>query len=250
MEIEEINTILSEHQQAEESLGENEGKYRRLFEDSRETISINSPAGKFIGFNQAALELFGYTREEMERVNARELYAEPNVHDRFRQKIEAKGAVRDFELKVHKKNGAEIDCLLTSADLCAASDELLDGKPVSMAPTSPPVDLSVTMKAVDGDKALMAELVGVFAQSYARRLIDMREAIMAGDANRTERTAHSLKGEISLFGATTAYSLAEIIETMGRDAQLDNAPHILQELERELEQVASFLNQPEWGNRA
>ena len=250
MQIEEINTILSEHQQAEESLGENEGKYRRLFEDSRDAIVINSPAGKFIDFNQAALELFGYTREEMERMNARELYAEPSVRDRFRQKIEAKGAVRDFELKVRKKNGAEIDCLLTSADLCAASDELLDGKPVSMAPTSPPVDLSVTMKAVDGDKALMAELVSVFAQSYARRLIDMREAIMAGDANRTERTAHSLKGEIGLFGATTAYSLAEIIETMGRDAQLDNAPHILQELERELEQVASFLNQPGWGNRA
>jgi CheY-like chemotaxis protein len=140
---------------------------------------------------------------------------------------------------------------LTAADLCGAIDALLDGKPVSVVPTSPSlVDLSVTMKAVEGDKALLTELVSVFAQSYPRRLTDIREAIMAGDTNRTERTAHSLKGEIGLFGATTAYSLAETLETMGREAQLDNAPHILQELGRELEQVASFLNQPGWGNRA
>jgi HPt (histidine-containing phosphotransfer) domain-containing protein len=38
---------------------------------------------------------------------------------------------------------------------------------------------------------------------------------MAGDTNRTERTAHSLKGEIGLLGATTAYSLAEELKTMG-----------------------------------
>jgi HPt (histidine-containing phosphotransfer) domain-containing protein len=103
------------------------------------------------------------------------------------------------------------------------------------------------MKAVEGDKALLVELVGVFAQSYPRRLIDLREAIMAGDTNRTERTAHSLKGEIGLLGATTAYSLAETLKTMGREAQRDSAAHSMQELGRELEQVASFLNQPGWG---
>jgi HPt (histidine-containing phosphotransfer) domain-containing protein len=73
---------------------------------------------------------------------------------------------------------------------------------------------------------------------------------MAGDTNRTERTAHSLKGEIGLLGATTAYSLAETLKTMGREAQRDSAAHSLQKLGRELEQVASFLNQPGWGNRA
>jgi two-component system, sensor histidine kinase and response regulator len=165
-------------------------------------------------------------------------------------------------MTAHALKGDQTKCLnagmdaylsnpLTAADLCVTIDALLDGKPIAMAPTSPsPVDLSVTMKAVEGDRVLLAELVSVFAQSYPRRLTDIREAIMVGDAQRTERTAHSLKGEIGLFGATTAYSLAETLETMGREAQLDNAPQILQELGRELEQIASFLNQPGWGNRA
>jgi PAS domain S-box-containing protein len=116
-----LKQIVSEHQQAETSLRENEEKYRRLFEESRDAIVMNSPAGQFIDFNQAALELCGYTREEMERLNAQELYAEPTGRDRFRQEMEAKGAVRDFALKVHKKNGTEIDCLLMSA-LWTASD--------------------------------------------------------------------------------------------------------------------------------
>jgi PAS domain S-box-containing protein len=117
---------------------------------------------------------------------------------------------------------------LTAAGLCAAIDELLDRKPVAMAPAAVrPIDLAVTMKAVQDDKALLAELVSIFAQSYPGQLTEMREAITAGDATRIERTAHSLKDEVGLFGATIAYSLATALETMGREAQLDNAPHVL-----------------------
>jgi HPt (histidine-containing phosphotransfer) domain-containing protein len=76
----------------------------------------------------------------------------------------------------------------------------------------------------------------------------MREAITAGDANRIQRTAHNLKGEIGLFGATIAYNLAAALETLGREAQLDKAPHVLQKLGRELERVASFLSQSGWEN--
>jgi hypothetical protein len=53
----------------------------------------------------------------------------------------------------------------------------------------------------------------------------------------------------SLFGATTAYKLAATLETMGREAQLDSVPPVLQELRYELEQVASFLNQAGWEDR-
>jgi PAS domain S-box-containing protein len=70
--------MLSEHQRAEESLRQNEEKFRWLFEESRDAIVIDNPAGEFIDFNQSALELSGYTREEMERLSTRELYAEPS----------------------------------------------------------------------------------------------------------------------------------------------------------------------------
>jgi PAS domain S-box-containing protein len=105
---------IDEPKQAEEPLRENGERYRRLFEESRDAIVVNSPSGEFLDFNQATLDLFGYTSEEMQRIKAQELYADPSVRERFRQEIERHGAVHDFELRARRKDGTELDCLLTS----------------------------------------------------------------------------------------------------------------------------------------
>jgi PAS domain S-box-containing protein len=98
----------------DEAIRESEEKYRALFDESRDAIYITSREGKFLDVNRALLELFGYTREEMvEKINVRELYADPDDRDKFQQEIELKGSVRDYEVKFRKKNGTQIDCLLT-----------------------------------------------------------------------------------------------------------------------------------------
>jgi len=112
---------INERKQTEEILRESEERYHQLFEESRDAIVVNSPAGEFLDFNQSALDLFGYTKEEMQRLNTRELYVNPALWERFRQEIERHGAVRDFELRARRKDGTEIDCLLTST-LWTAND--------------------------------------------------------------------------------------------------------------------------------
>lgn len=89
-------------------------KYRTLFEESRDTVYITTREGKFIDINHAGLDIFGYTKEEMTELKAKELYVDPAERDRFQQEIEQKGSVRDYEVKFHKKDGTEMDCLLTS----------------------------------------------------------------------------------------------------------------------------------------
>jgi PAS domain S-box-containing protein len=99
----------------EDRLRESEEKYRTLFQDSRDAIYITRRDGKFVDVNPALVELFGYTREEMiEKINVRQIYSNPDDRDKFQQEVEQKGSLRDYEVKFRKRNGAEIDCLLTS----------------------------------------------------------------------------------------------------------------------------------------
>lgn len=106
---------IAERKEVEQALVESEKRYRALFEDSRDAIYMTAREGEFIDANQAALDLFGYTREEMIGLDAREIYVNPDDRLHFQQKLEQNGSVGDYAIKFCKKNGAEMDCLLTSS---------------------------------------------------------------------------------------------------------------------------------------
>ena len=89
--------------------------YKALFEQSRDAIYITTRKGAFSDFNQAFLDLFCYTSEEVTRIKAHETYADPADRSRFQKEIEDRGSVRDFELKLRKKDGTEMECLLTAS---------------------------------------------------------------------------------------------------------------------------------------
>jgi PAS domain S-box-containing protein len=113
------------HKRAEEALRESEAKYRTLFEECKDAIVINTPDGKVVDVNQAFLHLFGYARDEVMEMNVREHYAQPADRSRFRQELEQKGAAKDFEVKLRKKDGTEMDCLLTSTSWRAKDGSIL-----------------------------------------------------------------------------------------------------------------------------
>jgi two-component system cell cycle sensor histidine kinase/response regulator CckA len=104
----------AERKQAEEALRESEERYRILFEDSRDAVYITTREGKLINANQSALDLFGYSREELTSVNTLQLYVHPSDASKFQKEIKEKGFVRDYEVAFRKKDGTEMDCLLTT----------------------------------------------------------------------------------------------------------------------------------------
>jgi PAS domain S-box-containing protein len=116
---------MTEHKRAEAALRESEEKYRTLFEECKDAIVINTPEGKVVDVNQAFLNLFGHTRDEIMEINVREHYAHPADRARFRQELEQKGAAKDFEVKLRKKDGTEMDCLLTSTAWRAKDGSIL-----------------------------------------------------------------------------------------------------------------------------
>ena len=106
---------ITERKRAEQALRESEKRYRTLFEDSREAIYITTREGTMVEANQAYIDLFGYTREEVIGLDVREVYVNPDDRLRFQQLAERDGFVRDFEVKLRKKDGVVMECLLTSA---------------------------------------------------------------------------------------------------------------------------------------
>ena len=109
-----ITRNITEQVRGEQALRESEEKYRTLFEQSRDAIYITKREGEFVDINQSFLDLFDYTREEITEMKAQEVYIDPDDRSKFKKQVEQKGSVKDFELKLRKKNGAEIDCLSTA----------------------------------------------------------------------------------------------------------------------------------------
>ena len=97
-----------------EELAQSEERYRTLFEESRDAIFV-SLKGKVVATNQAALDLFGFTLEESIGSDVGDRYVDPADQERFRQEVQRRGFVRDFEVKLTKKDGTQMDCLLTAS---------------------------------------------------------------------------------------------------------------------------------------
>lgn len=110
----EKQTLIVENKRLFNALSESEKSYRTLFEESRDAINMYTPEGDYIYGNQSMLDLFGYTEDEMKNVKADQLYVNQEDRDKFRQELEQKGYVKDYEAKMRKKNGEEMDCLITS----------------------------------------------------------------------------------------------------------------------------------------
>ena len=97
-----------------EELRESEERYRALFEESRDPIFI-SLHGKIVAANQSGLEAFGLTREEAIDSDVGDRFVDPEDRERFRREMANVGYVADFEVKLLKKDGQIIDCLLTAS---------------------------------------------------------------------------------------------------------------------------------------
>ncbi|GAF77060.1 unnamed protein product, partial [marine sediment metagenome] len=114
-------TDITSLKQAESALLESEERYRNLSEQSTDAIYITNREGKLLYLNQSFLDLFGYSGEKIIDLKAQVMYANPNDRSKFQQEIEQNGSVRDYEVKLRKKDGTGVECLIT-ATLRRAND--------------------------------------------------------------------------------------------------------------------------------
>lgn len=99
----------------EDALIESEARYREFFMTSRDSVFITTPDGRWIDFNDALLELFGYdSREEFIRIPVHAVYAEEGARAAFHALIEREGYVKEHPVRGRKRDGAIIETLITT----------------------------------------------------------------------------------------------------------------------------------------
>ncbi|MHC4113026.1 MAG: PAS domain S-box protein, partial [Planctomycetota bacterium] len=102
-----------DRKQSEEVLRKSEANYRLIFDTANDAIFIHdTESGKILSFNQKACEMFGYPREEMERLTVEDLSTGVPPYDQEHAVGWIKRAVREgpqlFEWIARHKNGQDI----------------------------------------------------------------------------------------------------------------------------------------------
>jgi len=99
---------ITERKIIEEVLRESEKKYRTLFEESKDAIIVLDKARRVIDINDAFIELFGYTREEIFALDLEKLYCKREDRNVLWQKLEGFGFASDFEMELKRKDDERI----------------------------------------------------------------------------------------------------------------------------------------------
>jgi histidine phosphotransfer protein HptB len=76
------------------------------------------------------------------------------------------------------------------------------------------------LRGIGPDAGFLRELIGIFLQDTPDRLRELESALASGDAAIVTRSAHSIKGSSSNFGALRLSYLAHQIELQGKAANL------------------------------
>lgn len=92
-----------------------ERRYRALFEQSRDALYITDSSGSIMEGNAALVDLFGYGIEELYGRQLEMLFAEPADWKRLQVELQSRGYARDVEVRMKRRDGVELWCLLSAA---------------------------------------------------------------------------------------------------------------------------------------
>ncbi|MCK5033354.1 MAG: response regulator [Calditrichia bacterium] len=121
-----INGALN-RKKAVETGKETEQKMRTLFARSEEVVFISSPKGKFVEINPAGAKLFGYnsTKELLEIDIKNELYVNPRDYDIFLEELQKNENLKDYELKLKRKDGTNLTAQVTALVLRDGNNSII-----------------------------------------------------------------------------------------------------------------------------
>ena len=104
-------------------------------------------------------------------------------------------------------------------------------------------DRATALERVEGDAALLADLVQVFLEELPGQLDTLQQGIAGADFEVIERTAHTLKGELVYLGLTAAAEKAKELEHIGRDRNIKGAQGIMPEVKAQLLKIAAAMQE-------
>ncbi|RPI36649.1 MAG: PAS domain S-box protein, partial [Methanoregulaceae archaeon] len=106
---------ITERKRTELALRESEETYRAFFSTSRDCVFITTTDGRWVDFNDAAVELFGYVnRDDLLTMKISQMYANPGDRAAHIAYIRENGYSFEFPVDLQKKDGTILHTLVTS----------------------------------------------------------------------------------------------------------------------------------------
>jgi two-component system sensor histidine kinase/response regulator len=99
------------------------------------------------------------------------------------------------------------------------------------------------LERLENDSQLLNEVIGIFLADSPAKLAELRTAVRARNSSEIANGSHSLRGSLSIFGATTAVEAAQKLESMARQGEVERVDEAFSALECEIALVTSALDQ-------
>lgn len=96
---------------------------------------------------------------------------------------------------------------------------------------------------IDNDKNLFQSLLELFVQEWPAVLEKIKKGLHENNSKQVEQNGHRLKGNLRNFYANEMAKLASKIEEAGREENLTNVKPFIDELESQLYELETELNQ-------
>ncbi|RLF51927.1 MAG: hypothetical protein DRN11_01950 [Thermoplasmata archaeon] len=108
-------------------LEESERKYRSIFENAVEGIYRLSKNGKILEANKALEDFFGYSLEELKKMDLSRLYKEPTQRKKFFELLNKQGYVKNYEIEYIRKDGKIVIGNEFATKIKERGEEYIDG---------------------------------------------------------------------------------------------------------------------------
>ena len=98
-----------------------------------------------------------------------------------------------------------------------------------------------------GNRQLAHELIAVFLAEYPSLLQSIHASVARNDGQAISRSAHAMKGTVSNFIDAGPTVTAQALERAAIEARLAEVPALVEQLERELRELAHAMRRQAGG---
>ncbi len=127
--VSEFEEVENEQQQPQLQLIDSK-RHGRNHKQKPDAIYISTKEGRLINVNQPLSDLLGYSQEDMLGMDVRDIFSSPAELDMLLQEIDHKGYAISNRMRMLKKDGGEVVCLVTSTVRWYNDDNIPGNQPM------------------------------------------------------------------------------------------------------------------------